>query len=130
MTDKPASATERTALATGREPLREFIPDVDIYESQTELTAVLDLPGVNEDGLEVAFDDDHLTVRGRAAERSFDEARPVWREHCTGEFRRTFRVREKVDLDAISASFVDGVLTVRLPKAEAKKARAIPISTK
>ena len=121
----PAKRGESQLGSTRAE--RAFLPDVDLYSSDSGLVAVLDMPGVSKDGLEVRFEDGVLTVRGSVQREDPDGARLRWREHEVGSYHRAFEVREEIDVDKVAASYSDGVLTVQLPSVEQKKPRKIPI---
>lgn len=104
----------------GGSDLREenWVPPVDIYESETELVLAADLPGVKRENVEVELLGDVLTIRGR---KEFSGPSPNERCHhleCRhGPFERSFVIRSRIDRQAVSASSRNGVLRVTLPKA-------------
>lgn len=92
-----------------------FTPAVDICETDNQLVMFVDMPGVQSDGVNIELRDDVLTIEGRIA------TRPHLRECLLTEYRegnyfRTFRLTDSVDVNAISASMSHGVLRVILPK--------------
>lgn len=89
-------------------------PAVDIYESEHDLLLVADLPGVGRDGLKLAIEPPELRLEGTSG-----DGRP--------RYYRAFTVDERVDAAGVTAELKNGVLTVRLPKAQAMKPRQIPI---
>lgn len=100
-------------------------PLVDIYETSDSLTLLADLPGVDKDGLKVSVEEGVLTIEGRVAEQPrqnflLQEFEPV-------NFFRQFELSEHVSQERISAELKHGVLTLRLPKAEAAKPRQIEV---
>ena len=105
-----------------------WAPRADVVETDDAYELMLDLPGLSRDGLDVQFNDGTLTVTG---ERSVRDAHREGRFHRVersyGRFFRSFTLGSDVDPDAIEASFDDGVLTIRVPKAEARKPRRIDV---
>ena len=110
-------------------PARRFAPATDIVETETEYILRADVPGVAEEDLSVTLDGDVLTISGER--RSQSEQRQggyVRYERSTGSFRRSVRLPEGVDADAIQASFDRGVLEVTVPKPERVTPRSIAIN--
>jgi HSP20 family protein len=88
-----------------------------MYETIDERVIQLDLPGMNEKGVQVSITADLLSVKGQR--RGTEEAKPeayYSAERWTGKFERMFQVPISVKADQVRASYQDGVLTVRLPK--------------
>jgi HSP20 family protein len=106
-----------------------FIPPADVIVSDAGVTVVMDVPGISGDQLDVELENDVLTVRGeRPYPYGNDAEAPVRRlERGFGRFERTLRVTNGLDPEAIEASLVNGVLTLRLPKPESHKPRRIQI---
>lgn len=105
-----------------------YRPNVDILESEHELTLVTDVPGVDRESLDIDFADGVLTVQARVAPRYGTNQRFLLREYGIGNFYRSFQVDEQIDVDKISAEYADGVLRIHLPKAEAAKPRKIAVN--
>lgn len=105
-----------------------WAPRADVFETEDAYQILLDLPGVQADGVEVHYDDGVLSVKGeRAVREEHKEGRYHRVERSYGQFFRSFRVGTDVDTDAIEASFDGGVLTLRVPKTEARKPRQITV---
>lgn len=106
-----------------------FLPRVDIREEQDSVVLSAELPGVSKDNLNVQLENGILTVTGgKQAERT-DEEKGFYRsERIYGNFKRSFKVPDVVDADQIAAEYVDGVLTVTLPKKPEASPRQIAIS--
>jgi HSP20 family protein len=89
-------------------------PPIDVLETADGLTLLVDLPGVPQDAIDVLFEEQKLTLRGRrvldATGRHYHLA-----ERQVGGFSRTVLLPELVDGERINASFKDGVLSVSLP---------------
>jgi HSP20 family protein len=109
-------------------PARTFVPATDIYETETTLTIVMEMPGTSKEDLDVSVEDDVLYVDGRVRFEKYESLQPVYTEYNIGHYRRSFALSNKVDQRKISAEMKDGVLTLVLPKAEEAKPRRIDIT--
>ena len=105
-----------------------YRPNVDILETEHEVTLVLDVPGVERESLEIDFAEGVLTVQARVAQRYAANQRFLLREYGIGSFYRSFQVGEQVDVNGTAAEYADGVLRIHLPKAEVAKPRKIPVN--
>jgi len=102
-------------------PAASVIEDGDGYLLQVEM------PGVNKEGLEISTEGSELTVTGRRSLAAID--RTLLHHECRREnFRRTFEIDPSIDVNKINAKIEQGLLTVRLPKAEHVKPRKIAVS--
>lgn len=106
---------------------KRYAPHTDISESEDALTVVMDMPGVVKEDVTVTVEEDRLAVTGEIRFGDYEGMRPVYTEYNVGHFERTFVLSNEIDRDAISAEMKDGVLTLRLPKAETAKPRRIEI---
>lgn len=102
-------------------------PRCDILDHGAEYILHADLPGCAADSVTVTFEEGVLTISGTSPARSPSGTRLLRREHAQGDFRREFRLGEDVDVDRIMADFAQGVLTVRLPKAQDAAPRKIEV---
>ncbi|MCG9479949.1 MAG: Hsp20/alpha crystallin family protein [Actinomycetia bacterium] len=108
-----------------------WAPEVDIKETEKEVTITADLPGMKMEDIEVSVDEGQLVVKGeRKLEKKEEEKDYIRVERSYGSFYRSFNIGVPVKEDQIKASYKDGVLEVVLPKAEAKKPKKIAISGK
>jgi HSP20 family protein len=124
------SLQKSTAEMESTERLRSgatFRPNVDICESEQELTVYADLPGVDPRNIDIRFEQGVLTLEGTLAPRDEGDGY-LLREYDVGDFRRTFQVSESVDSEAITAEHKDGVLTLHLPKVSAARPRRIEVN--
>ena len=107
---------------------RPWSPAVDVIESENELILKADLPGVNQEEIDVQVERQTLTLRG---ERKFEKEQNADGYHrierSYGSFVRSFTVPSTVDTEKVSAEYKSGVLTVRLPKKEAAKPRQVKV---
>jgi len=108
-------------------PEKYFIPAVDIYESDADVTVIAEMPGVAATGVDVTLEDDVLTIRGRKEGEELPHARVLLQEYETGSYQRRFTVAETIDQNNIKASMNNGMLKVVLPKAAPAKPRKIEV---
>lgn len=105
-----------------------FVPAVDIYESEEELTLVADMPGVNKEHLTIDLKENTLTIKG-GVQPSEDLGKVLYKEYEEGDYYRQFTLSELIDQGNITAGLKDGVLTLNLPKVKPAKPRRIEISS-
>jgi len=107
---------------------RGWTPSVDIYETPAEVVVQAELPGVKREDIQIELTDDRLTLRGKK-ERSQEAENATYHllERNYGEFERSFVLNVPVDIDKAEASYRDGVLTIKLPKVEPKRAKRIEV---
>lgn len=117
--EKPVGERTRTG--------RTYRPNVDIIERENELVVLADMPGARPDSIDIRFENGTLTIHGKVQCRQPRNLRYLHYEYGVGDFQRSFQVGEAVDAQKISAEFVDGVLTLHLPKVEAARPRKIPV---
>jgi HSP20 family molecular chaperone IbpA len=99
-------------------------PRCNFYESPDDFIVTVEMPGVKKEALEVSFDAGILTIEGTITAQ---EATPYCTEYKRTKFVRELKVGDGIDVEAAKAELVDGVLTLRLPKAERAKARKISV---
>lgn len=97
-------------------------PTVELVETDGELRVSAELPGLDDDDVEVLLSDGVLTLRGEKKSEIADEQRQ-FSERIYGRFERQIRLGTEVEEDKATASFENGVLTVTLPKTEKAKPR-------
>lgn len=103
-------------------------PRVDIHEDEHAYTLVADVPGVSKDDLRIDFHEGVLSIAGERTPAPLAEGvNAVRSERRRGAFYRGFALPQAVDVDKTEATCTDGVLTVRVPKAEAAKPRRIAV---
>jgi HSP20 family protein len=112
---------EASEMAAG-EAGAAWLPAVDLCESGSCVTVLVELPGVRAEQVEVALTNEELRVRGRKRKSA---PRGVISHLCSersfGQFARTIQLRWPVRKDAATAELKDGVLTIRLPKVEDRR---------
>lgn len=112
-------------VGTGGE-MRAGQISVDVAEDDEEVTVTADLPGFDEEDLDISVRDDRLSIRARRdeeTERESERAEETYhrRERIHREVSRTLRLPADVNEEDASASYQNGVLTVTLPKAAAER---------
>ncbi|MBI4760201.1 MAG: Hsp20/alpha crystallin family protein [Chloroflexi bacterium] len=111
----------------------DFIPRIDVSETDREITVVAELPGMEPEDINLTLSRNILTISGEKRSEVEEEDRHFYRvERSYGSFCRSIPLPDEVDEDKIDATFKRGVLKVKLPKtAEARKrGRLIPVKTK
>lgn len=100
-----------------------FVPKVDVAEDEAGYHLHVAVPGLKKENFKLEIHDGRLTISG---ERKLDAEKKdkTWHvvESSYGMFSRVFRIPEDANVAGIEATYADGVLSVRLPKDEAKKA--------
>ena len=120
----------KTEVSVGRTPEptteRFAAPPVDIYDGNEELVVVADVPGVERDGLDVTVDGGMLRITAR--QKQAEAADHLYEEFRLNHFYREFTLGEDLDHSRIAAELKNGVLTVKLPRAERAKPKRIPVA--
>lgn len=100
----------------------EFVPSVNVSETDGEVKVSAELPGMTEKDVDVELDEDMVTISGeKKSEEEDEEGGRYWRESSYGKFVRQVPLPASIDLDKSKASFKNGVLNVTMPKAEEEK---------
>ncbi len=108
---------------------RRWIPPMDLVETEGEFVLRADLPGLSDEDVHVQLEDNVLTVSGDRKAEHEERKEGYYRvERSFGKFSRSLTLPEGVDAEAVTASFKNGVLEVRVPKPEERKPRKVAIS--
>ena len=107
-----------------------FIPRSDIMETEDQYLLALDMPGVEEESIDITLEKHVLTISGQTVQEAPEGYSLAHAEFRNGDYERSFRITDAIDRDAIEAVFQDGVLRLMLPKAEEAKARKISVEVK
>ena len=101
---------------------------VDVVENIDDFIVKASVPGINPDDLDISYADDTLTIKGEIkSDNEVKENQYHLRERRYGSFTRSISLPTKIKGDAIEASYQNGVITLRLPKAEEVKPKRIAI---
>lgn len=132
MSKKEMVNSEQTQVAQRVERRPTVRPLVDVFENEKEILLVADIPGVSAETLSVRLEDGELTLEGHWRKAPVDDEVPplrtLSREYRPVDYRRTFLIPEGIDATGVKARVKDGVVRIHLPRAEAFRAREIPIS--
>ena len=104
-----------------------FVPRTDIYELSDEITVVVDMPGIDDKSVDITLEKNVLTINGYVEPIYPENYRLAYAENDTGDYQRSFRLSDEIDRDNIEAMVKEGVLCLRLPKADTAKARKIAV---
>jgi HSP20 family protein len=103
-------------------------PAVDMSENDAAYVVTVELPGVKREDVSIEIAEDVLSIHGeKKSEREEKSERRHYVERSFGSFSRSFTLPAHVAADRIKASFRDGVLTIEIPKIEAKKPQVVDI---
>lgn len=122
---------QKQEVATKEEktvPGRYYTPVTDIYETESGLTIVMEMPGVTKESVNVDLQDDVLRIEGQIDFSKYKGMEPLYTEYNVGHYVRTFGLPSKIDREKIAAQLEDGVLTLTLPKVLEAQPRRISIS--
>ena len=99
-------------------------PKVDVGETDTAYEIAVELPGLNDEDVDVSLRDDLLTISGeKKTEREEEEKDFFLSEQRYGAFKRSFRLPAEVEADKIKAEMDKGVLSITLPKSASAKSK-------
>jgi HSP20 family molecular chaperone IbpA len=102
-------------------------PRVDVFENEHELLVVADVPGAAKDAIDIRLEGGELRLEARRA--AGPQGQALAEEYRSADYRRAFAMPEGIDAEKIEAVLTNGVLTVHLPKASAKRPRRIDVRT-
>ena len=109
---------------------RTWAPALDVYETKDDIVLNFELPGVREKDVTLSITGDLLTLKGeRTFDRDVKDDSYHQVERVFGKFERSVQLPMAVQPEKVRATYRDGVLEVRLPKAEEVKLREIKIDT-
>ena len=115
--------------ANGGTVARRWIPAMDLIEAGEHFVLKADLPGMTEADVNIEVENNVLTVSGERKTDLEDKHEGYYRlERTTGAFSRSLTLPEGIDAGAVSATFVNGVLEVRIPKPEQPKPQRVQIA--
>jgi HSP20 family molecular chaperone IbpA len=105
-----------------------FTPDVDIFETETAITLLADLPGVRAEDLNIDLRDNTLTISADISPVEGGDEEDILIEYETGKYYRQFSLSEVIAQEKIDAKLTDGVLRLTLPKVEKAVPRKITVA--
>ena len=106
-----------------------FVPSIDISETDDQFQISAELPGMNKDNIDINLENGRLAISG---ERSFENEEKGKTYHRVetkyGSFERSFQLPDNVDEESISATYENGLLNITIQKSESKVKKQIEIS--
>ena len=124
----PASSSEATARTeTARGSDAALMPPVDVIEDSTGITLRADLPGVPKDKLSLQVEADTLTIEAEIGVATPEGMEASYAEVNVPRYRRAFTLSKELDPSKVSAELRNGVLSLRIPKAEHAQPRRVEV---
>ena len=108
-------------------PAPHVVPPVDVFEDETGITLLADLPGVSRERLGVRVDGDSLLIEGTVDVAGPKDMDIVYGEAQVPAYRREFTLSRELDSSRIEAQLKDGVLRLTIPKAEEARPRRVEV---
>ncbi|HEY53930.1 MAG TPA: Hsp20/alpha crystallin family protein [Caldilineae bacterium] len=101
---------------------------LDVLEKPEEFVIETAIPGIDPNELDISLSDNVLTIKGETkAEKDMEDARYHLRERLFGNFARSVSLPAPVDVDAVEATYENGVLRLNIPKTEEAKPHKITV---
>ena len=115
---------------TGRQAqlFNGWTPALDLYQTNDDVVAVIEIPGMRKEDIEISLQDGVLTIAGERKGETVDGDAKARTERFVGKFRRSVSLPTRVDVNKVNANYKDGILTVTLPKAEEVKPKQIQVN--
>jgi HSP20 family protein len=110
--------------------LERITPSLDLAETALTIEVRMDIPGIEAKDLDIQVSENVLTISGERKEEREEKGKTYHRvERRTGAFSRSVVLPCPVKESAVDAQYRNGILTVRLPKAEESKSKKITVKT-
>ena len=122
--------TEKQEVEAETERTRDrpaFVPRADIYETEEAIFVVADMPGVDENSLDITLEKGVLTLNGTVEPETPEGFSLNYAEYRVGDYVRSFSLSDEIDQEAIEATLKDGVLRLTLPKITEVRTRKIAV---
>jgi HSP20 family protein len=117
-----------SSFGRGGQLFTGWSPALDLYQSSDNVIAVVELPGMRKEDIDISLHDGTLTISGERKRESRAGEKAERTERYVGTFRRSIALPTRVDAGKVSATYEDGILKVTLPKAEEAKPKQIQVS--
>jgi HSP20 family protein len=106
---------------------RAYVPRVDIYETDDAIVLLIDMPGIDENSVDITLEKNVLTINGYVTADDPDNYSLVYAEYESGDYERSFNLSDEIDREKIEATVKNGVLRLHLPKAGPAKTHKITV---
>ena len=103
-------------------------PPINVFQQGDDLVAIVELPGLNKEDLNIQAQENTIRIAGRKAINYPDDVSLHRRERVSGMFDRTLVIPVQLDPEGIKAEYNDGLLALFIPRAEQDKPRTIAIT--
>ena len=127
--ERAPTSSEKAQSIGGRYSDAALMPPVDVIEDASGITLYADLPGVSRDKLNLHVETGTLTIDAEIDLSLPEGLQSSHTEVGLGRFHRTFTLSSELDTQEVTAELAEGVLKLRIPKAEHAKPRRIEVST-
>lgn len=107
---------------------RTWLPSLEVIEAKDKFVVAIELPGIKAADVKVTLEDDVLTVSGERKFEGAADAEVRLSERYYGKFERSIRLAAPVQIEQVTATSKDGILTIALPKTEEAKPKEIKIA--
>jgi HSP20 family protein len=115
-------------LARASQLLSGWTPALDMHEDKESVVVKAELPGMKKEDIQVSLHDGVLSISGeRKTDKQFEDAEVYRAERFVGRFQRSVTLPATVAADKVKAQYVDGILTITLPKTEEAKPKQINV---
>ncbi len=106
-----------------------FVPRADIYELDDDIVVVVDVPGADDDSIDITLEKNVLTINAYVDPGDFVGHSLAFAEYQIGDYQRSFNLSNEIDREKIEATVKNGVLRLLLPKAQEAKMRKIAVKS-
>jgi HSP20 family protein len=117
-----------TGLSRQAQLFGGWSPALDLYQNSDNVVAMVELPGMKKEEIEISLHDGVLTIAGERKHEGGNGQDAERTERYVGKFRRSIALPVQVDATKVTATYRDGILTVTLPKAEEAKPKQIQVN--
>jgi HSP20 family protein len=117
-----------TAFDRTGELFSGWSPALDLYQNNDNFIAMIELPGMRREDIEISLHEGTLTISGERKHETGNGDKAERTERYIGKFRRSITLPARVNPDKVSAVYREGILTVTLPKAEEAKPKQIQVN--
>ena len=107
---------------------RSFVPRADIYETESEIIVIADVPGASEKTVDITLEKNVLSITAYVEPAIPNGLDIAYAEYEEGDYQRSFRLSDEIDRDKIEATVSEGVLRLVLPKAKEAMTKKIAVT--
>jgi HSP20 family protein len=109
--------------------MRVYVPKVDIYSTEDGVVILVEMPGVDENAIDINLEKKVLTISGYVSPDEPEDYELTYSEYNVGDYQRSFTLPDEIDTNNIDASISNGVLRMVLHKAPEAQARKITVKS-